>query len=166
MLSFNKFRTVFVFLVISFALAACSQEPDDSGVLTGTWKFDGAVTYIITPTTIEYIDNYKADIISHSNFEDASGSLVIQFTDYTKYNYVNFPEVTSEPDTAMIGKYSGVYWKDLKAASVFLADPWQGTWPDNLHVTANNETEAREKFAPEKYADYGLWASGIAPYLK
>jgi hypothetical protein len=164
-------RVLPVFFALFIAAAAlafmgCKDESDDSGNLVATWKFGDYPSYVITADTIEYIGSYTAVIISHSDFEASAGSLIIQFTDYTKYEYGGAPDyelISSAPDPDMIGKYSGVFWKELTPSSVYLADAWQD---GPTHVTTDTPEEAQTTFAAENYGDFGLWSPGVAPYTK
>jgi hypothetical protein len=144
----------------------CDTNGDDSGNLIGEWKFGDFVSYKITGTTVEYVDNYKATIENNPDFAAPAGVFVIKFTEYTKYDYSDYPNVTSEPDPSMVGKYAGLYWKDLTLDSVFLADAWKTEGNDSIHVIESDKTSALSTFAVENYADFGLWREGITPYSK
>jgi hypothetical protein len=157
-----------LFLVAGAAFfAGCGgDDTKDTGKLIGEWKLGDAVSYKITGTTVEYVGNYKATIENSPDFDAATGVLIIKFTEYTKFDYSNYPDVTTASDPTMVGKYSGLYWKDLDSDSVYLADAWKTEGTSVIHAIESEKTLALTTFAVGNYANFGLWGTGITPYSK
>jgi hypothetical protein len=145
--------------IAALVFAGCSTDSsfsDDhklNAKLVGTWKFtyDGGVdTYVINAQsgggggTISHVVEYgpyTATIEFVYNFSETSGCLIIEYT-----------------DGANDGRYSAVYFKDLKSNSVLLGDAY--TVADyNIDVTVATLNEAKEKFTP---ANADKWGGGSA----
>jgi hypothetical protein len=123
MFSFISFRriaqsafAILVMLCLSSALfTSCKDDPEEeSGYeldsrLIGTWSFTGeygADGYIIKTTTLSYFDEFGLDydgtIEYVSNFSNTAGVIIIKYT-----------SVGDWLDPTNIGKYIGVYYKNL-----------------------------------------------------
>jgi hypothetical protein len=144
-----------------------------SGNLNGVWTFhykgndttqdppvyyDYVTTIKIANGTYEYGDTqsggyafwYKGQIANSPEYTAASGVLIIKFTAYTA-------------DSTRTGKYGAVYWTQLTANSVRMADAWTG--PPYVHTLFDTLQEARTNFTIDRMGDYIDW-SITSPYAK
>jgi hypothetical protein len=152
----------------ALSLAGCKAE-DDTGNLVGYWQniyAEGTdsefITNIrITATTVEYEGSYKATIENEPGFEAAYGVLIIKFTEYLAHDYSNYPEVTTSPDPTKVDKYAALYWKDLTASTVNLADAYIGS----DHQIVDDLETARSTFTNDNAHNFVDW-SGVSPYNK
>ncbi|MCL2270230.1 MAG: hypothetical protein FWC24_02690 [Treponema sp.] len=159
-------RSVFALLVVSFLSATlfftgCKTDSDDPGALNGTWSsYD---SYVINTSTnkIEYVGNYKADIVNSPKYDAATGVLIIRFTWYLETIYDWNPPYDSVSQTEREdynGKFGAVYWKDLTAGSVQMADAYDtATWGHAMYDTIE---EAKTNFTIDRTADYvSMWGT-------
>jgi hypothetical protein len=147
----------------ALSLAGCGEE-GKTGNLVGTWKNiykpgepeEFITTISITDSAVDYEGTYKATIENDPDFEAKSGVLIIKFTEYT-----------FDPDN--VGKYSGLYWKDLKPSSVAFADAYGPEKdPDTgfkLHNIVATLEEARTKYTKDTVGNFVDW-SITSPYDK
>ena len=160
-------------LITAFLFLGCPMEGSSGGgggnnTITGnlvnTWEYvydpGGANEFIttikITKTTITYEGNYTGTIVNPPNLTTQSGVLIIQFTKYAN-NYDGNPVTTH----ANVGKYGALYWKDLSANSVYMADAYEGS----THTMFSNLQEAKTNFTLDNVGDYIDW-SITSPYTK
>jgi hypothetical protein len=163
-------KTVPVFAVLCFCFgtllfSGCTQPAQESGNLAGTWtNVSGGYTTTITITsdTVTYAESYEAAIVNKPDFEAANGVLIIKFTQYADYR--------SDLSTshANVGKYGALYWKELTASSVSIADAYKKVnaadeYPS--HTMFDTLAEAQGAFTIGKVAEYIDW-SITSPYAK
>ena len=97
-----------------------TEKPDLGGnisALVGTWD-SGSDSYTITTTTIVYDDgsngewgfSYKGNICHVSNFNAVSGVVIIEYTE--------------APTSGTSGNFIGIYYRDLTATTVKLANSY------------------------------------------
>jgi hypothetical protein len=156
------FLTLALFLSAGLLFISCSDNANSSGDLNGTWD-DGWNPVIIDSSakTIVYTGSYEGVIANAPNgYTAKSGVLIIQFT-----KYANFGAGTPSTSHANVGKYGALYWTELTASSVRLADAYNTTtW---VHVMYPTLAEANAAFTPaaDKVGTYVDW-SPTAPYTK
>ena len=173
MFSFQRMKThpkktvfsVFV-LFICLAFASCSSDADDSGNLNGKWTFiSGAYSYSITVNaseqTIVYENSYEGQIANSPDYGAVNGVLIIKFTKYVEADYSNYPDVTYNETNAYNGKFGALYWNELKAHSVKMADAYEGY----SHAMYSTFEEALANFTMNKAGSYVDW-SITAPLSK
>jgi len=147
------------FLLACFLIFGCT-EPEENGSLNGTWS-SNYDSYKIDKSTkkIEYVGNYKADIVNSPNYEAGSGILIVKFTWYFETIYDENWDVVSEGATDVYnGKFGAVYWKDLTDSSIQMADAYDtATWSRAMHDTLD---EAKVNFTSDKTGNYiSTWGS-------
>jgi len=155
---FNKtaLLTLALFLSAGLMFVSCTDN-ENSGNLNGTWD-DGWSQVIINSSakTIVYTDSYEGNIVNSPSYTASSGVLIIQFTKYADWG-------GPAPSTshANVGKYSALYWTELTASSVRLADAYEG-YNRVIFATLG---EANAAFTVDKVGNYVDW-SITAPYTK
>jgi hypothetical protein len=114
----NAFALFVVFCLSAALFTGCKSGSDPyydnhklKTALIGTWEDEGewgTDGYVIKAKELSYFDSfgydYKGTIEYVSNFSDYAGVIIIKYT-----------EVGSELANNLIGKYIGVYYKDLKS---------------------------------------------------
>jgi len=149
------------FLLACFLVFGCT-EPEENGSLNGTWSSNSDSYKIDTSAKkIEYVGNYKADIVNSPDYEAVSGILIVKFTWYyeIEYNWDPPYNVIHEGETdAYNGKFGAVYWKDLTDSSIQMADAYNtAAWSRAMYDTLD---EAKVNFTSDKTGDYiSLWGS-------
>ena len=154
---------IIVIFVIVFLFFSCNPD-DKPGTLDGVW-YDGHANVIIDlDKTIKFEGNYKGEIANSPNFTAANGVLIIQFTKYFDWGEMDY-STTHEN----VGQFGALYWADLKAESVLMADAWFIDLNNFIfeHVVFETLGEALAAFTPaaDKRPDYVSW-TGKAPYIK
>jgi hypothetical protein len=137
----------------------CDTDGDDGGNLIGTWYGTGTPvdSYIISGDSITYDDgsdgmygmSFAADIVQYSDFEDDSGVLIIEFT--------------KNPNEGGSKNFNAVYWRNLSADQVELANAAAKASPWDSSVDTLEEAET--KFTKDDADDFVDW-SQVAPYRK
>jgi len=152
------FLTLALFLSTGLMFVSCADN-ESSGNLNGTWD-DGWSPVIINSSarTIVYTGSYEGNIVNSPSYTASSGVLIIQFTKYADWG-------GPAPSTshANVGKYSALYWTELTAGSVRLADAYEGY--NRVMFATLGEANASFTPAADKVGNYVDW--GItAPYTK
>jgi hypothetical protein len=151
--------TLALFLSAGLLFVSCADN-ESSGNLNGTWD-DGYSPVIINSSakTIVYTDSYEGNIVNSPGYTASSGVLIIQFTKYADWG-------GPAPSTshANVGKYGALYWTELTASSVRLADAFDKTY---ARVMFDTLAEANAAFTPaaDKVGNYIDW-SITAPHTK
>jgi hypothetical protein len=158
------FLTLALFLSVGLLFISCQDNTNSSGSLNATWD-DGwsPVTINTSAKTIVYTGNYEAIIENSPDYTATSGVLIIKFTKYAT-NYDGNPVATH----VNVGKYSALYWTELTASSVRLADAYDKTPPPyGSHAIRASLSIAQTDFLPaaDKVGNYVDW-SITAPYTK
>jgi hypothetical protein len=145
-----------VLLVMAAVIVGCDSGSDEDADLNGLWvsDFDG---YVINTKAdkIYYLDNFSADIVNAPDYSATSGVLIIEFTSYYEIEYDEDWEVVSEgwiEDNN--GKFGAVYWIELTADSVKMANAYDTeTWEHSMYDT---KSEAEAAFTPyqDKSGDF------------
>ncbi|MCL2214542.1 MAG: hypothetical protein FWC06_04950 [Treponema sp.] len=152
------YLTVIV-LLTGFLFLGCG-DPNTSINLNGTWSSDFDSYKIDTSAKkIEYVGNYKADIVNSPDYEVNNGILIVKFTWYWEIIYDEGWNVVSEEETTAYNeKFGAVYWKDLATNSVKMGDAYDTTtWEHAMYDTLE---EAQMNFTIDKTGDYiGMWGS-------
>ena len=158
-------------LASGFLFLACPMSAGNGsgggvqGNLAGTWITDEGgpyeTTVTITTTTAGYPGSWEGTIVNSPNFTATTGVLICQITKYAD----NFGDPLN-PTHANVGKFCGMYWKDLSAGQVYLADAYD-TSSGYVHAIFNTQAEAVAAFTPvaDKVGNYINW-SIVAPYTK
>ena len=159
-------RSAFALLVVSLLSTAllftgCKTDSDDPGALNGTWSSYDSYVINTSANKIEYSGSYKADIVNSPKYDAVNGVLIVRFTWYyeTIYDWNPPYDIISEGEREDYkGKFGAVYWKDLKAGSVQLADAYDTlTWEHAMYDTIE---EARANFTIDKTDDFiSMWGS-------
>jgi hypothetical protein len=164
----------------ALALVGCGGDDGDTGNLVGKWQNvydDGQggdpyiTTYNINGTTVKYEDTYEATIENKPDFDAKYGVLIIKFTKYVVYDYSDFPNVTSYEDETKKDKYAALYWRDLTASTVKLADAWVTTVDESSgnstseHKMVDDMSTATTTFTNDTVSNFIDW-SGVSPYDK
>lgn len=165
-------RGAFVLLVCLAAagmFAGCSTDNNsgETGNLDGTWEniYDDGEYHIVTTIiintaakTVEYEGSYEGNIANSPAFDRENGVLIVEFTKYADWGD---PEPLASHGN--VGKFGALYWTDLTADSVKLADAYEG------YVQAMYDTieEAQSAFTPaaDKAGNFVTW-SVVSPYTK
>jgi hypothetical protein len=160
----RKTRMIVVLLAcaaLALGMLGCKTEADeDTGNLVGTWKSPGewGMTYVIAAGAIQAPDSgYEGRIENTPDLTASNGVLIIKFTKYAA-SYGGTPSDTH----ANVGKYGALYWKDLTADSVSLADAYN---KDYTHSMKSSLSDAQTAFALGNMGDYIDW-SITTPYQK
>jgi len=156
----------FVVLLMILPLAGCSQggssAADVTGNLNGTWKDSySTVTINSSAKTIKYLNNYEGTIENSPDYTASNGVLIIKFTKYWEGDYDSYPDITYNETTDNNEKYGALYWKNLTADSVYMADAYNGL----THAMFAALAEAQANFTMDKAGNYIDW-SILAPYKK
>jgi len=131
-----------VFLAAALVFGGCQAEtitcpldginPD----LQGTWTDGYGGSYTIS-TTLRYDSGYggsfEGDIVSAVNFSGAAGVLVVELTSVTNTDGDWGTNYT-------VGKYTGVYYKDLTSSHVLLANSYPFVQVDDLDTALSTFT--------------------------
>ncbi|MDR1324492.1 MAG: hypothetical protein LBK00_00465 [Treponema sp.] len=135
----RKFGFLFlgVCLVIgTLGFVGCDTgNKDDPGILTGNWS-SGTDGYVITNTTLTYQGykdpthpewsdtNFAGTIENNPDFTQKSGVIIVKYTGKPTYGTYNddWTELTGGAEPT--GEYMGIYWRDLTASSVALANAY------------------------------------------
>jgi hypothetical protein len=141
----------------------------DRASLIGTWKSSFNETWIITPTTVT-TDTYTGTIVNNPNFTASAGVIIIEYT-LPKPKYYEYD--TNPPYGIINGIISGpinppgdfyaIYWKELTAGSVELANAWNIS--DMTPAGAPETTtlgEAKTKFTLDNAASWAGMYSACA----
>jgi len=158
------FLTFALFLSAGLMFVSCSDK-ENSGNLNGDWD-DGwgyQMKIDASARTIVYTSNYEATIENSPDYTASSGALIIKFTRYAT-NYDGNPVATH----VNVGKYGAVYWTELTAGSVKLADAYDKTPPPyGSHAIRASLPIAQTDFLPpaDKVGNYVDW-SIVSPYTK
>ncbi|MDR2096012.1 MAG: hypothetical protein LBP76_10925 [Treponema sp.] len=149
-------------LVMGMAVfSGCDLDGDDTGNLAGTWT-NVAGSYVttitITNNTVVYSGSYEATIENAPDFEATNGVLILKFTKYVDWST---DEAILKDDHSNVGKYGAMYWKELTASSVSLADAYTGT----THVLVDDWSTAQTTFTNDAVDTYINW-SITSPYTK
>jgi len=166
--------TLSVLLCLSAALVftGCSTDPDDSENLNGTWiysspGYSSSIKINSSAKTIVYEENYEGDIVNSPDYAAVNGVLIVKFTKYWETNWEmidpegdfedinNWTSTTAETD-ANNGKFGAVYWRDLKAGSVRMADAY--TNAGFTHVILADLATAQTSFTLERAGEYVDWS--------
>jgi hypothetical protein len=150
-----------LFLALCFVMGAaffsgCAMEADGGGSIYGVWKSSWGETWIITPMTVTR-DTYTGTIVNAPDFGASAGVIIIKYTkkpQYYDYDLNYPPNITGGPYPPP-GDYYAIYWKELTAASVELADAWN--IPDFSHNGAPETktlNDAEKKFTLDNVALY------------
>jgi hypothetical protein len=163
----NSVCGIIALLAVCAALlfSGCPTEPA-AGDLNGRWN-DGyaTITVNVSAKTISYSDNYEGTIVNSPDFTAANGVIIIRFTKYWDQDWSNYPDVTYTENTANVGKYGALYWKDLSDNTVYMADAYTQSLP-YTHVMFGTLGEAQNNFTIARAGEYVNWGSGISPYTK
>jgi len=158
--TFQNCLNLLVILIVSIVIAGCQPEPEENGNLNGTWSSSYDSYKIDTSAkTIEYVGNYKADIVNSPDYEAGSGILIVKFTWYYETIYDENWTVISEGVTDVYnGKFGAVYWKGLTNSSVQMADAYDtAVWSRAMYDTLD---EAKVNFTSDKTGNYiSVWGS-------
>ena len=180
MFSFQRLkRFVFIgFAVLAMAaiLAGCKSDTDDGiSNIHGLWIASGSytsggtdytwettITINTMSKTISYSDSYDGKIAAHTDYSGKSGVIIIEYTSYDKPEYDESWNVIGT--ISMAGKFSAIYWSDLKPNSVRLADAYRAV-EDTIFDTL---AEAQEQFTMANFDYYAgiLNTSSVTTYTK
>ncbi|MDR0502839.1 MAG: hypothetical protein LBH16_05900 [Treponema sp.] len=150
-------------LLIGAMLISCADpDPAENANLNGTWSDAySSITINTSANTIVYENNYAGIIKNSPNYESVNGVLIVEFTSYMDADYSNYPDVTYTPNTENIGKFGALYWTGLTAASVSMADAYDGY----IHAIFDTLAEAQTNFTMDNAGNYIDW-SITSPYTK
>jgi hypothetical protein len=161
---FKKALPVFLaFCFVVTLLSGCAGGgAGDGGVIFGDWSWsNSSFSYTVTITGNRVISTcgpyYEASIESITDSTAPYGVLIIKFIKYADWD--NPPATDSH---ANVGKYGALYWKDLTASSVYLADAYTGF----THALFDNLATAKANFTIDKTGDYIDWGVGTSPLTK
>jgi hypothetical protein len=165
---FSRRRGVFARKALPFFLALCfvtgaalfsgcaMDGGDGGGSIYGSWKSSFGETWTITPVTVTG-DAYAGTIVNNPDFGASAGVIIIKYT--TKPQYYDFDsnppyDVTGGPYDPP-GDYYAIYWKELTAASVEIANAWDITdFSYNGAPETKTLEEAEKKFTLDNVALY------------
>jgi len=154
------FLTLALFLSTGLMFVSCSND-ENSGNLNGTWDDGWSPVKIDTSAKTIVSGSYEANIANAPNgYTASSGVLIIKFT-----KYADFGAGAPSTSHANVGKYGALYWTELTASSVRLADAYDNTtW---VHIMFPSLEEANKAFTPaaDKVGTYVNWGP-TAPYTK
>lgn len=144
-------------------LSGCDTGNPTPGILTAKWtNISGGYTTTITITdsSVVYHGTYEAAIVNKPDFTASDGVLIIRFTKYADWD--------GEPSTTHgnVGKYGALYWKELTASSVSLADAYKkinDTDQFPSHTMFSEIGQAQAAFTNDAVGDYIDW-SITSPY--
>jgi len=166
--SVHRYASIFALLMI-LLFAGCddgtsSTNDPELGTLNGIWKdsYENTITIDTTAKTIVAEDSYEATIEDgSSDFSATDGVLIIKFSKFC--DFMNPPPLTSH---ANVGKYGAIYWTDLTATTVKMADAYTVDWSN--HEVFDDLDSAKEAFTPvaDKVGNYVSGWSHISPYTK
>ena len=170
-----RFFACFTVVII---LLGCSVDDEGERTLHGTWinvypGQDGE-DYITTieintsTQTITYTDSYEGVIVNSPDFTARNGVLIIRFTTYWDMDWSELPDITYTENLHNVGKYGGLYWRELGPQSVSMADYWEhetvGETFNSNHIMFDDIDEARVFFTMVRGAEMD-WA-GFSVYTK
>jgi hypothetical protein len=173
-------RNVFA-LFVMFCLSAtllftgCKTDSNDDEKysLNGTWVYNsdyGSEKYIIDTNakTLEYEGNFKGKIHETTYFTSSSGVIIIEYDVDGKpeyWDYSNFPEV--EGPYPPLGDFLGIYFINLSATSVQLANASDATYTDSYYrCEAASLNEAKTKFTADNVDLFIFDWSYVQPQVK
>ncbi|MDR1399242.1 MAG: hypothetical protein LBJ41_04905 [Treponema sp.] len=168
----------FLFLGVCLVIGAlgfmgCDTGNEETGILTGIWS-SGTDGYVITTTTLEYKGykdathpewsdySFTGTIKNNPDFTQKAGVIIVEYTDKPIYGTYNndYTELTS--GAAPTNSFMGIYWRDLTANSVLLANAYDQTDQETEQATL---VAANTKFTLANADTLVTWA-GVQPQKK
>ncbi|MDR0877935.1 MAG: hypothetical protein LBN21_07765 [Treponema sp.] len=144
----QRMRSILVFVLAlvmgALSLAGCKNDPDDTGNLIGTWTSTGGDGYTITGTTVTYTSgmdplmSFAGTIKNSPNFAAPYGVIIIEYTTPVHYyaSYDPNPPYAGISPYEPTNHFQGIYWKDLTATSVGLANAYKSPEPEEATLPA------------------------------